>query len=364
MRIELQTLRKIKPGDRSIAVIAIVLAVAYTGTVLAQRLPPIYQAQHPLLQSADPSPSDSSSIGEGSPLSRPEQNSSPASQLLVDFKDSDIKFRLERLMRILSDNKHEGWMLAAYPDPMTGRPLIGAGFNLDVPLRQHIQRNPLNPHSFIEPSTAQLWQAAGLDLGRLQVILDRFNRHMDEWKQEGFHKRMKAHRLAPDITQREAGKLLRVSTLQAVHNARAYCLDFDQLTASQQMALSQLVFQMGINLEEFADFLRIMNDHPSHTIRRTEVNLEPSDVHWRILQDTLVQSDWARRYTNRAITVIAMFDPGYDSEPLHAEREVRARIRPLVQHHPKHHSPAHAATDHRKPYHSSRHSLRNKAMKP
>ena len=41
---------------------------------------------------------------------------------------------------------------------------------------------------------------------------------------------------------------------------RAYCRVFDQLTASQQMALSQLVFQMGVNLEEFTQFLSAIND--------------------------------------------------------------------------------------------------------
>ena len=97
-------------------------------------------------------------------------------QLLLDFKDSDIKFNLQSLMEILRDHKHEGWVLAAYPDPNTNRPLIGAGFSLDVEATPHPQRDPLNPHPFVEPSSAELWQAAGLPPDRLQQILADFER--------------------------------------------------------------------------------------------------------------------------------------------------------------------------------------------
>src|SRR5208337_2259251 len=102
------------------------------------------------------------------PRDLPPQNPVP----LFDFEESDIKFQLESLMNILRDSRHEGWVLAAYPDPKTSRPLIGAGFGLDDPATEHVQRDPLNPHPFLEPSTAQLWQAAGLDSERLQAILD------------------------------------------------------------------------------------------------------------------------------------------------------------------------------------------------
>ena len=76
------------------------------------------------------------------------------SQQLLNFKDSDIKFSLHSLMEILRDHQHEGWVLAAYPDPNTGRPLIGAGFSLDVQATEHPQLDPLNPHPFVEPSSA------------------------------------------------------------------------------------------------------------------------------------------------------------------------------------------------------------------
>ena len=53
---------------------------------------------------------------------------------------------------------------------------------------------------------------------------------------------------------------MRISAIQAVYNAKAYCRCFDRLTTSQQMALSQLVFQMGTNLEQFVEFLGALND--------------------------------------------------------------------------------------------------------
>ena len=54
-----------------------------------------------------------------------------------DLGNSDIKFSFARLTEILRDKKHEGWVLAAYPDPKTSDPLIGAGFTLSLPARQH-----------------------------------------------------------------------------------------------------------------------------------------------------------------------------------------------------------------------------------
>src|ERR1700758_4324516 len=137
---------------------------------------------------------------------------SPASPLqpLLDFKDSDIKFNLQSLMNTLRDNRHEGWVLAAYPDPKTSRPLIGAGFSLDVPAREHPQRDPLNPHPFLEPSSAELWQAAGLDNEELQSILDQFDRQLEVWKKKKYRKKIRAHELWPQISEQEATKLLRI----------------------------------------------------------------------------------------------------------------------------------------------------------
>jgi hypothetical protein len=260
------------------------------------------------------------------PINAP--NAPLAPQPLFDFKDSDIKFKLQSLMSILRDSKHESWTLAAYPDPKTSQPLIGAGFSLDVEEREHPQLDPLNPHTFLEPSSAQLWQAAGLDWAELQTILNQFAVNLKAWNKKGYRKKMKKHQLPAQITNEQATALLRVSAIQATHNARAYCREFDQLTASQQMGLSQLVYQMGVNLEEFTLFLSVVNDLSYRDPAQPVSNAEAEAAHWKTAQDMLIQSDWARRYSTRAVTVIAMFDPDYIENPKGAEREVQATLHP------------------------------------
>ena len=74
---------------------------------------------------------------------------SPANTILRDFHLSNLKFELSTLMDTLRDRRHEGWVLAAYPDPKTSKPLIGAGFSLDLPEREHPQTDPINPHPFL-----------------------------------------------------------------------------------------------------------------------------------------------------------------------------------------------------------------------
>lgn len=264
-------------------------------------------------------------------LFQPEFNVGLETPSLFKFKDSEIKFKLETLMDILRDGRHENWVLAAYPDPKTGRPLIGAGFSLDVSASEHIQRDPLNHDQFIEPATTELWIAAGLDLELLQNILDRFDRNSNARKERNVHVSMRVSRLFPELTEEQATRLLRISAIQAIHNARAYCRGFDQLTASQQMALSQLVFQMGVNLEEFVHFLAAINDYSSYREETPRVSRVESE-NWKTVQQSLIQSDWARRYTRRAVAVIAMFNPDYDKDPEKAERQVRTKIRPLATH--------------------------------
>ena len=257
----------------------------------------------------------------------------PAMQKLLSFKDSDVKFSVPELMSILSDRRHEGWVLAAYPDPKTSHPLIGAGFSLDLPARDHPQTDASNPKPFIEPSSDELWRASGLDQARLNTILDRFSDRMTEWKKRGFRRRMT--QLEPDISDADADKLLRIAIIQSIDNARAYCRMFDQLTASQQMALSQLVFQMGVNLEEFTQFLSVVNDLSYRDSAQLANNAGWELEHWKMVQSTLIQSQWARRYTTRAVSVIAMFDPAYEQDPREAERKVQDQIRPKVTHHRK-----------------------------
>ena len=302
-----------------VLVTTLVLTMSASGRALAQDAP---SSTSPQVQ---PPPSLLT------PQNLPPENPAP----LFDFRDSDIKFSLNSLMNVLRDSRHEGWVLAAYPDPKTSRPLIGAGFGLDVAATEHQQRDPLNPHPFLEPSTAQLWHAAGLDSARLQGILDQFDRDLNAWKKKKFRRKIRTHALSPQLTEEDATKLLRISAIQATYNARAYCRLFDQLTASQQMALSQLVFQMGVNLEEFTQFLSAMNDDSHGDPTPPMSSAEPEAEHWKAVQSTLIQSQWARRYSGRAISVIAMFDPNYENDPKAAERKVQATLRPPVAHHRK-----------------------------
>lgn len=238
-------------------------------------------------------------------------------------------------MSILRDHQHEGWVLAAYPDPKTSRPLIGAGFSLDVVATEHVQRDSLNPHPFLEPSSAQLWQAAGLSPDQLQAILQQFDRNLKQWKQKKYRKKVRAKALTPQVTEEQATALLRISTIQAVENARAYCRNFDQLSASQQMALSQLVFQMGVNLEQFQHFLSQLNGDAPHDLALTLSEPETPGPHWQSVQRALIDSQWATHYTTRATTVIAMFDPDYSQDPAAAVRRVAVALPPPVKHHAK-----------------------------
>ena len=254
----------------------------------------------------------------------------------LNFDVSGAKFGIASLMHVLRDSKHEGWVLAAYPDPKTSRPLIGAGFSLDVQARYHLQSDPVNPHQFLEPSSVELWQAAGLSPERLQQILAQFDRNLAKWNKKNYRRKIKTHQLNPQVSDAEATRLLRVSAMQAVHNAKAYCRGFDQLTAAQQMALSQLVFQMGVNLEEFVQFLAALNGDPVlQDVALMEGEAESQSDRWKAVQATLIASQWARRYSSRAITVIAMFDATYEQDPKGAEQRIQAVLRPPAKHRKK-----------------------------
>lgn len=296
-------------------------------------------------------PADAAPLSPSNALSQASVSTteSPAVQILRSFKNSDIKFDLAGLMDTLRDKRHEGWVLAAYPDPKTSEPLIGAGFTLDLPERPHAQNDPLNPHPFLEPSSADLWQAAGLDPGRLQVILDQYQDRFAKWKKRRFRQHIPS--LAPQITDDEATLLLRISAVQAIYNARAYCRNFDRLTGPQQMALSQLVYQIGLNLVRFDDFLSLVNDGAPAATQSTGSSpdaLAPASLvsdtlasdrdYWQSVQHTLMQTQWARHYRARAIAVIAMLDPAYDDSPTAAEHLVGASLRPAVLHHRRGHT--------------------------
>src|SRR6516225_3547905 len=144
------------------------LALVLVGMVTAAA------AQSPSASSTDLNPETATQAQ--TPAATPEvaPSISPAVAILRDFHDSDVKFQLSNLMDTLRDRRHEGWVLSAYPDPKTAKALIGAGFSLDLPVREHPQNDPMNPHPFLEPSSADLWQAAGLEPARLDGILKVF----------------------------------------------------------------------------------------------------------------------------------------------------------------------------------------------
>ena len=253
-----------------------------------------------------------------------------AVQLMLGFRDSDVKFKVDDLMDLLRDRRHEGWVLSAYPDPKTGQPLIGAGTSLDLPAREHPQRDPMNPHPFLEPSSAELWQAAGLEPQRLASMLGEFNNRLAEWGAKKFRKNIKT--LTPEITDDEATLLLRAAAVQAISNARAYCRNFDDLSASQQMAMSQLVYQMGVNLEEFSQFLNLINAKAAESASEVRPSAATDAAYWKSVQQSLIHSQWARLYRVRALSVIAMLDPKYSADPKMAERRVGLTLRPAVLH--------------------------------
>jgi hypothetical protein len=285
------------------------------------------------------------------PLSTAPVAAQPPVQTLLNFQESEVRFRIADLMDILRDRRHEGWVLTAYPDPKTTRPLIGAGFSLDLPDRPHPQLDLLNPHPFLEPSSAELWQAAGLDPHHLQSILDVYHARLDAWGVRRFRRHLAG--LDPQISDAEADSLLRIAIVQAILNARAYCRNFDDLTASQQMALTQLVYQMGVNLEEFDRFLALLNNEPDPSLASVSAGLpaglpaasiaaaasSPSgDDRWNAIQVSLEQSQWARFYRTRAVAVIAMLDPRYAESPSLAEHRIAATLHPAGSHRRRHRS--------------------------
>lgn len=289
-------------------------AAAATGTAQA----PAAGAQPPTLTNM-----------EAAAIEVPSIAMSPAVRTLLDFKPSDVRFDVSELMDILRDHRHEGWVLAAYPDPKTGQPLIGAGFSLDLPERAHEQRDPLNPHPFLEPSSAELWQASGLDPAKLKNILDEFYARQEEWSNRTFRRHLPS--LDPQITDEDANALLRIGIIQAIDNAKAYCRNFDRLSASQQMAMTQLVYQMGVNLEEFSSFLTLINRDDGNGAGEQAIAKADAE-YWRSVQLSLVQSQWARLYRDRAKAVIAMLDPRYIDDPAGAEHSIGAILRPARRH--------------------------------
>ena len=99
--------------------------------------------------------------------------------------------------------------------------------------------------------------------------------------------------------------------------------------------MTQLVYQMGINLEEFTQFLALINQGPHLEEAALTLNTIGDRQYWQDVQASLIHSQWARKYPTRAISVIAMFDPDYAESPSAAERRVKATLRPAKHHHNK-----------------------------
>jgi hypothetical protein len=313
------------------AILGAAAALSGGRQALAQAWPsnqdqPSNPVQEPATVSATPNADPTTNLQTAAaPANSDQPFLSPAVETLLGFKHSDVKFDVDHLMDILRDKRHEGWVLAAYPDPKTAQPLIGAGLSLDLPAREHPQRDPLNPHPFLEPSSAEIWQAAGLDPVKLQQILSEFNDRLATWDKTGFRRQIWS--LEPQITDEDANALLRVGIVQSIYNAKAYCRHFDHLSASQQMAMTQLVYQMGVNLEEFSTFLDLINRR-NESPTEADVVAKADAAYWRSVQMSLVQSQWARLYRARATAVIAMLDPAYMKNPTRAERSIGVILHP------------------------------------
>jgi hypothetical protein len=324
-------------------VVALVtLALARLGAA-QDRPDPIPAPATPAFQSPEPPPLAS------------EIAPSAAVGMLRDFKDSEVKFDLNQLVDILRDRRHEGWVLAAYPDPRTSQPLIGAGFSLDLPERPHPQLDSLNPHPFLEASSADLWQAAGFDPDRLNDILNVFYERRRKWSKRTWRRQL--YSLPAQISDEQAIQLVRVGAIQAIYNARAYCRNFDQMNGPQQMAMAQLVYQMGLNLQHFNAFLAMINPEPDGASQdaisdstmfaqavsdaaTAPAGLGQSPEYWLSVQKSLMGSQWAHKYRTRAIAVIAMLDPAYGDDPTSAEQRVGAVLRPAVVHRRRGHAVA------------------------
>jgi hypothetical protein len=122
------------------------------------------------------------------------------------------------------------------------------------------------------------------------------------------------------------------------------------------MAIAQLVYQMGVNLQHFTEFLATINSPTnSRTPSVPEPRLAAVDLttsipdrdaaansedqtpeYWQGVQKSLMGSQWAHKYRTRAIAVIAMLDPAYGDDPSAAEQRVSAVLRPSVAHRRRH----------------------------
>jgi hypothetical protein len=192
------------------------------------------------------------------------------------------------------------------------------------------------------------WQrAAGFLPGRLDDILKVFYERKRQWNKRKWRRQL--YNLPAQISEEDATQLVRVGAIQAIYNAQAYCGKFDRLSGPQQMAMAQLVYQMGVNLQHFTEFLMKINSGrgkaPGPQMEEVDLTTSTPDgdaalisdddqarEYWQSVQKSLIGSQWAHKYRTRAISVIAMLDPVYEDGASGAEQRVSAVLRPAVAH--------------------------------
>jgi hypothetical protein len=185
------------------------------------------------------------------------------------------------------------------------------------------------------------------------------------------------------------------------------------MNGPQQMAMAQLVYQMGLNLQHFNAFLTMINPDQGATAQAATaqaaavqseavqseavqattvqdatpqdaaadstmfaqavsdataepVSLDQSADYWLNVQKSLMGSQWAHKYRTRAIAVIAMLDPAYRDDPTAAEQRVGAVLRPAVVHRRRSHAATTrqvASTKHRGHARKAGHSTRARSRK-
>lgn len=279
-------------------------------------------------------------------------------EALFPFKDSDVKFRMEDMMGILRDANHENWRVTAYPDRTNPNiALIGAGFNLSVAKDvEYKPGDPQDPYQYNDrvrrdPSSLALWEAAGLSDEKLKKTFENFARHKKRYGKNNQTAFALFDRVSPDLTDEEATRLLYVSARQGVYNAMAYAKDFDHMTGPQQMGMSQLVYQMGTHLPPWMDekgdqhtgfqnFLDTINDtsyrqpQAGGAAPDAKAVAQAESEHWKTVQQHLIDSQWFKRYRERAVEVVAQFDPKYDPyKPQIAEGQVTSLAEKMQKEH-------------------------------
>ena len=126
---------------------------------------------------------------------------SPTVRMIANFRDwtsSSMSMRWW-IFCATGGTKAGCWRLIPTQDRTAA---IGAGFSLDLPEREHTQTDPLNPHQFLEPSSAGPVVAAGFDPRRLDDILKVFYERKRQWSKRTWRRQIyRCLRKSPIRTQ-------------------------------------------------------------------------------------------------------------------------------------------------------------------